>query len=79
MTVRASKMYGMSIYDESGEYIGKAYDLILNYETGEIVRITTEPLKSISFTKSEVTKTLQKKSIMYKRVKSVKDIIVIGR
>ena len=79
MSFPISKMYGLSIYDENGGFIGKAYDLILNLETGEVVRITTEPLKSISSTKDELTKTLQKNSIMFKRVKSVRDIIVVGR
>ncbi|MFH0986798.1 MAG: PRC-barrel domain-containing protein [Candidatus Micrarchaeota archaeon] len=79
MTFHVSRMYGLSIYDTDGEFLGKAYDLILNMETGEVVRITTEPLRSMNASKEELTRTLQKKSILYKRVRSVKDIIVVGK
>lgn len=79
MTVRISKLYGLNIYNENGLFLGKAYDFILNLENGEIVRVTTEPLKSVSTNKEEMTKLLQKKSILYKRIKSVKDIIVVGK
>jgi sporulation protein YlmC with PRC-barrel domain len=72
-------MYGMNIYDQSGAFLGKAYDVILNLHKGEVVRITTEPLKHLSKTKEDMTKMLQKKSILFKRVKSLKDIIVVGR
>ena len=79
MSFLVSRMYGLNIYDDSGVFIGKAYDLILNMETGEVIRITTEPLKNISGSKNDLVKTLQKKSILYKRVKSVRDIIVVGK
>lgn len=79
MAFRLSKMYGMNIYDGNGLFIGKAYDVILNLEKGEVVRITTEPIKNISATKEEMTKLLQKKSILFSRVKSLKDIIVVGK
>ena len=79
MTFQVSKIYGLSIYDDNGTFIGKAFDLVLNMETGEVIRITTEPLKNISGSKEDWVKTLQKKSILYKRVKSVRDIIVVGK
>ncbi|MEM0372229.1 MAG: PRC-barrel domain-containing protein [archaeon] len=79
MTFPISQMYGLSIFDIDGAYLGKAHDFILNMETGEVVRITTEQIKSISSAKEDLAKLLQKKSIMYKRVKSVKDIIVVGK
>lgn len=79
MTVLVSKMYGLSIFDDNGLLLGKTFDLILNLEKGEVVRITTEPLKSISGSKEELTKLLQQKSILFRRVKSIKDIIVVGK
>ena len=78
MAIRASKMYGLDIYDDNGAYLGKTHDLILNLETGELVRVTTEPLKSV-LSKEELPKMLQQKSIMYKRIKSVRDIIIVGK
>jgi len=79
MTVRVSKIYGLSIFDDNGLLLGKAFDLILNLEKGEVVRITTESLKSITGSKEELTKLLQQKSILFRRVKSIKDIIVVGK
>ena len=79
MAIQVSKMYGLSIYDDNGAYLGKAYDLILNLESGDVVRITTEPLKDISDSKEDMNKVIQQKSILFKRVKSVKDIVVVGR
>ncbi len=78
MGVTASKMYGLDIYDTDGAYLGKVNDLILNLEKGEIVRITTEPLRG-QLTKEELPKVLQEKSILYKRVTSVGDIMLITK
>lgn len=79
MSIRVSNIYGLNIYDDRGALIGKAYDLILNMEKGEVVRITTEPLKSMGKSKEEMTKLLQQKSILFKRVRSIRDIIVVGK
>jgi sporulation protein YlmC with PRC-barrel domain len=47
MAVRLSQMYGMDIYSEDAGYVGKVNDMILNMESGEVVRLTTMPIKSI--------------------------------
>ncbi len=78
MAIRASKLYGLDIYDSDGRYLGKVNDLILNLETGEVVRLTTEPLKA-NITKEELPKLLKRKSVMYKRVKAVRDILIVGK
>ena len=78
MSVRVSEMYGLEIYDSDGAYVGKAHDLLLNMEKGEVVRITTEPLGRIK-SPEKIPEIIQKKSILYSKVKSVRDIIVLGR
>jgi len=78
MGIRASKLYGLDIYDTDGGYVGKASDLIINLEKGEVVRITTEPLKS-SLTKEDLPEIIQKKSVLYRRVTSAKDILIVGK
>lgn len=77
MTKRISTLYGMDIYTDDAGYIGKVNDIILNLEKGEVVRITTEPLKTIS--KEEAKKVLKEKSILYKNVRSVRDIMLVSR
>lgn len=75
--LRLSKLYGTDIYTEEGGFIGKVHDVILNMESGEIIRITTEPLRDI--TKEEARAVLKNKSILYKNVVSASDIIIVGR
>ncbi len=76
MATRLSKLFGMDIYSVEGEYKGKVFDLIVNLEKGKIETITTEPLKPK--TKQEARRILTEKSIQYRRVKSAKDILVVG-
>ena len=66
----------MDIYTTDGEYKGKVFDLIVNLEKGRVETITTEALKPKS--KQEAKRILSEKSIPYKKVKSAKDIIVVG-
>jgi len=76
MATRLSKMYDMEIFTDTGKYIGKAQDFILDFESGEVLRILTENLPSA---REDVRKALREKSIMYKSVKSVEDVIVITK
>jgi sporulation protein YlmC with PRC-barrel domain len=77
MSVRMSKLYGMDIYTDSGKFLGKVQDLILDLEKGEITRVTMEP---ISFrTKDDAKRILGEASILYKNVKSVEDVVVVTK
>ena len=78
MAVRLSQMYGMDIYSEEAGYVGKVNDMILNMESGEVVRLTTVPLKSMVEADAS-SQMIQKNSVLYKRVSSVRDIVLIGR
>jgi sporulation protein YlmC with PRC-barrel domain len=77
MGLRLSKLYGMDIYTDDAGYIGKVNDVILNLEKGEIVRLTTETLKAV--TKEEAEKVLREKSVLYRNVRSAKDILIVSR
>ena len=77
MTIRLSKLYGMDIYTDDAGYIGKVNDVILNLEKGEVVRLTTETLKAVS--REEAAKVLKDKSILYRNVRSAKDILLVSR
>ena len=76
MTVRLSKLFGMDIYTDNGEYKGKVFDLVINLEKGRIETITTEPLKAKS--KQEAKKLINEKSVAYRNVKAAKDILIVG-
>lgn len=76
MTLRVSKLFGMDIYSSTAEYRGKVFDLVINLEKGRLETITTEVLKPR--TKQEAKKIIMEKSIPYKNVRAVKDIILVG-
>jgi sporulation protein YlmC with PRC-barrel domain len=71
-----SELYGLDIYGENARYVGKVNDVILNLETGKIVRLTTEPLRSVS--KEKAKEVLKEKSVLYRSVAAVGDIVILG-
>ena len=75
--IHISELYGIDIYGDDGKYVGKVNDVILNLEKGKIVRITTEPLRFVSKTKAKSV--LKEKSILYKNVRTVGDILIVGK
>ncbi|HLD59779.1 MAG TPA: PRC-barrel domain-containing protein [Candidatus Bilamarchaeaceae archaeon] len=76
MTTKLSRMYGMDIFTDSGKFLGNAQDFIVDVEGGEVARLLTEALPS---RKDDARKSLREKSILYKNVKSVEDVIVITK
>ncbi|MEW6528875.1 MAG: PRC-barrel domain-containing protein [Candidatus Micrarchaeota archaeon] len=76
MTTKLSRMYGMDIFTDTGKFIGNAQDFILDTESGEVVRVLLEPLPA---SKEEARRVLKEKSVMYKNVKSVEDVIVVAK
>ena len=76
MSLRLSKLFGMDIYTGDAQYKGKVFDLVINLEKGRIETITTEALRAR--TKQEAKKIISEKSIPYRNVKSVKDIMIVS-
>jgi len=76
MGTKLSRLYGMDIFTDSGKFIGNAQDFIVDLEGGEVSRILIEPLPS---GKEDARKALREKSILYKNVKSVEDVIVVSK
>lgn len=76
MTAKLSRLYGMDIFTDAGKFIGNAQDFIIDLEGGEVSRILLEPLP---LGKEDAKKLLRDKSILYKNVKSVEDVIVVTK
>jgi len=74
MTVKLSKLYGMEIFTDGGKYVGTAQDFVMDLEAGEVARILLE-----SFSSSKGKEILKEKSVLYKNVKSVEDVMVVAR
>ena len=77
VSIKISRLYNMDIYSDVGKYLGKAQEFILDLEKGEILRITLEPLGSI--TREDAKRILREKSILYKNVRSVEDVIMVSK
>ncbi len=76
MSTKLSRLYGMDIFTDAGKFIGNAQDFIVDLESGEVSRILVEPLPS---GKDDARRALREKSILYKNVKSVEDVIVVSK
>jgi len=74
--LRLSELFGKDIFTQTGEYKGKVYDIVVNLETGNLETITTAPLKVK--TKQEAKKIISEKSIPYKNIIAVRDIIIVN-
>jgi sporulation protein YlmC with PRC-barrel domain len=76
MTTKLSRLYGMDIFSDAGKFIGNAQDFIVDFESGEVSRIL---LDQLPVGKDDAKKALRERSILYKNVKSVEDVIVITK
>ncbi|MEM4633862.1 MAG: PRC-barrel domain-containing protein [Candidatus Anstonellaceae archaeon] len=77
MVVKISKIYGMDIYTDGGKFLGRVQEILLDLEKGEILRLTMEPLNSVS--KDEAKRILRDRSVLYKSVKSIEDVVVVSK
>jgi len=76
MSVKISQLMGMDVYTDSAQYVGKVYDVIIDLQKGEIVRLTLEPIKVSS--KEEAKRVFREKTILYKSVKAADRILIIS-
>ena len=76
MTAKLSRLYGMDIFTDSGKFLGNAQDFIVDVEAGEVSRVLLEQLPP---SKDAAKRALREKSILYKNVKSVEDVIVVTK
>lgn len=72
-----SAIYGMDIYTDDGKYLGQVHDIILDLEGGKIARITLVPIQKITGPQAE--RLIKQYSIMYDKVKSVEDVVIVSR
>ncbi|MEM0437743.1 MAG: PRC-barrel domain-containing protein [Candidatus Micrarchaeia archaeon] len=76
MALNIADLYGMDIFTANGKFVGKIQDVIVDLEKGEVIRIAMEPLNNIS-SREEAREVLKNKSILYKNVRSVGDVVII--
>ncbi|RLI86432.1 MAG: hypothetical protein DRO76_03905 [Candidatus Altiarchaeales archaeon] len=76
MSKRLSQFYGMDIYTEKAEHVGKVEDVILNLEKGEIMRLSLRSFKARTLPSEDVRRIILEESIGYNDVVRVGDIII---
>jgi sporulation protein YlmC with PRC-barrel domain len=76
MGIKVSKIYGMDIYTDSGKFLGRVQDVLIDLEQGKIIRLIMEPLSSVS--REEAKRILRERSVLYSSVKNVEDVVVVG-
>lgn len=65
----------MDIYSDSGQYLGEVQDIIVDLEKGEVSRLLMIPMKGM---KGDMRRTLMQKSVLYKSVKNVGDVVLVS-
>ncbi|MGC8676193.1 MAG: PRC-barrel domain-containing protein [Candidatus Micrarchaeia archaeon] len=70
-----SELLRMDIYSDAGQYLGEVQDMILDLEKGEVSRLLMVPWKEA---KGDVKTILRQKSILYKSVKNVGDVVLVS-
>ena len=65
----------MDIYSDAGQYLGEVQDVIIDLERGEVSRLLMVPWKS---TRGDTKVMLRNKSILYKNVKNVSDVVLVS-
>ncbi|MDE1834160.1 MAG: PRC-barrel domain-containing protein [Candidatus Micrarchaeota archaeon] len=73
--MKLSEIYRMDIYSDAGQYLGEVQDVIIDLERGEVSRLLMVPWKNA---KSDTKSTLRNKSILYKNVKNVSDVVLVS-
>jgi sporulation protein YlmC with PRC-barrel domain len=77
MGINLSELYGKKIITSAGKLLGNVKAIILDAEDGSVSHLLTTKLENLA--KSEdVRNELSKNSILYKRVKSVAETIIVG-
>lgn len=79
MSKRVSELYGMDIYTQKGQNVGRVEDVILNLERGEVMRLSLKPLKGGVLKPEDVRSILKAETINYDDVVNVGDIILIQK
>ncbi len=72
---RLSDLPGLDVYTDQAKMLGKAYDMIIDLQKGEVARLTLQPIESLA---GMDVNWIKNNTVSYKNVVSVGDIIVVS-
>ena len=74
--MKISEIYSMDIYSDNGQYLGEVRDAIIDLERGEVSRLLMQEWRNSD--KGEVRRILQQKSVLFRNVKNVGDVVLVA-
>ncbi|MCL5430219.1 MAG: PRC-barrel domain-containing protein [Candidatus Marsarchaeota archaeon] len=74
--MKLSDLYEMDIYSDGGQYLGEVHDAIIDLERAEVSRILMEEWRNAE--REEARRMLQQKSILFKNVKNIGDVVLVS-
>jgi sporulation protein YlmC with PRC-barrel domain len=74
--MKISEIYSMDIYGDNGAYLGEVRDAIIDLEHGEVSRLLMQEWRSSD--RGDVRKVLQQKSVLFKNVKNIGDVVLVS-
>jgi sporulation protein YlmC with PRC-barrel domain len=74
--MKISEIYSMDIYSDAGQYLGEVRDAIIDLERGEVSRLLMDEWRSVD--RDEAKKILQMKSILFRNIKNIGDVVLIS-
>ncbi len=74
--MKISEIYSMDIYSDNGQYLGEVRDAIVDLERGEVSRLLMQEWRNSD--RAEVKRTLQQKSVLFKNVKNIGDVVLVA-
>ncbi len=74
--MKISEIYSMDIYGDNGQYLGEVRDAIVDLEKGEVSRLLMQEWRNSD--RTEVRKILQQKSVLFKNVKNIGDVVLVS-
>ncbi len=74
--MKISEVYSMDIYSDAGQYLGEVKDAIVDLERGEVSRLLMDDWKNAD--REEVKRILQQKSILFKNIKNIGDVVLVA-
>ncbi|MCL5433809.1 MAG: PRC-barrel domain-containing protein [Candidatus Marsarchaeota archaeon] len=74
--MKLSEIYNMDIYSDGGQYIGEVKDVILDLEKSSVSRLLMNEWKNMD--KEAAKRVLQQKSVLFKNVKNVGDVVLVS-
>ncbi len=77
MTMLISELYGKQIITNTGQKVGMVEDIILDFEKGAVANLLLAKMEDLVRAQN-TPGMLKKNSVMYERVKSVSESIIVG-